>query len=184
MIIPREYGGLGFSGYAHSQVVQKISTRSGTVAVTVLVPNSLGPGELLLHYGTDEQKRHYLPRLARASKSLLRAHQPERRLRCGVDPGLRRRVLGRARGQEGPGAQGDLDKRYITLGPVATLSGSRSAPTIRITSPANKDEIGITCALIPTSHPGVDIGRRHMPLNAVFQNGPTGARTCSSRWTG
>jgi acyl-CoA dehydrogenase len=173
MIIPKAYGGLGFSAYAHSQVITKLSTRCGTVAVTVLVPNSLGPGELLLNYGTDEQKRRYLPRLARgldipcfALTSPLAgsdaASIPDRGVVCwGEHDG--KRVLG---------LRVTWDKRYITLGPVATLLGLafRAYDPDRLVG--ERADLGITCALIPTSHPGVNIGRRHMPLNAVFQNGP------------
>ncbi len=100
MIIPKEYGGLGFSAYAHSQVMTKLSTRSGTMAVTVMVPNSLGPGELLLHYGTEQQKRHYLPRLAKGLEiPCFALTNPERRFRRRVDSRLRHRLLGRARRQ-------------------------------------------------------------------------------------
>jgi acyl-CoA dehydrogenase len=177
MIIPKAYGGLGFSAYAHSQVVTKLSTRCASAAVTVLVPNSLGPGELLLQYGTDAQKRHYLPRLA-----------------CGVDipcfaltnptagsdaasiPDFGVVCEGEHEGRRVLGLRVTWDKRYITLGPVATLLGL----AFRAYDPdhllGEHDELGITCALIPTSHPGVEIGRRHMPLNAVFQNGPTRGR--------
>ncbi len=177
MIIPKEYGGLGFSAYAHAAVITKLSTRSGTAAVTVMVPNSLGPGELLLHYGTDEQKRHYLPRLAKGldvpcfaltnpyAGSDAAAIPDHAFVRWGEHEG--KRVLGLAV---------TWDKRYITLGPVATLLGL----AFRVYDPEHLlgevDDLGITCALIPTSHPGVVIGRRHMPLNAVFQNGPNSGR--------
>jgi len=98
MIIPREYGGLGFSAYAHSEVVTRLSTRSGTLAVSVLVPNSLGPGELLLHYGTEAQKRHYLPRLAKGLEiPCFALTNPKCRLRRCIDPRPRHRLLGRAR---------------------------------------------------------------------------------------
>jgi acyl-CoA dehydrogenase len=173
MIIPREYGGLGFSAYAHSQVVQKISTRSGTAAVTVLVPNSLGPGELLLHYGTDAQKRHYLPRLAKGLEiPCFALTNPYAGSDAASIPDYGVVCWGEHEGKKVLGLRVTWDKRYITLGPVATLLGL----AFRAYDPdhlvGNKDEIGITCALIPTSHPGVEIGRRHMPLNAVFQNGP------------
>ena len=177
MIIPKEYGGLGFSAYAHSQVVTKLSTRCASAAVTVLVPNSLGPGELLLHYGTDAQKRHYLPRLAHGLDipcfALTNPYAgsdaasiPDYGVVCEGEH-ERRRVLG---------LRVSWDKRYITLGPVATLLGL----AFRAYDPdhllGERDDLGITCALIPTAHPGVEIGRRHMPLNAVFQNGPTRGR--------
>ncbi|HEX3632596.1 MAG TPA: acyl-CoA dehydrogenase [Casimicrobiaceae bacterium] len=173
MIIPKAYGGLGFSAYAHSQVITKLSTHASAVAVTVMVPNSLGPGELLLHYGTDEQKNHYLPRLAKGIEipcfALTNPHAgsdaaaiPDRGIVC----------MGQHEGKTTLGLRVTWDKRYITLGPVATLLGL----AFRAYDPdhllGGAEDLGITCALIPTRHPGVNIGRRHMPLNAVFQNGP------------
>jgi acyl-CoA dehydrogenase len=173
MIIPKEYGGLGFSAYAHSQVVTKLSTRSGTVAVSVLVPNSLGPGELLLHYGTDEQKRHYLPRLAKGlDVPCFALTNPYAGSDAASIPDYGIVAWGEHEGERVLGLRVTWDKRYITLGPVATLLGL----AFRAYDPdglvGDKEDLGITCALIPTSHPGVRIGRRHMPLNAVFQNGP------------
>ena len=173
MIIPKAYGGLGFSAYAHSQVIAKLSTHASAVAVTVMVPNSLGPGELLLHYGTEEQKNHYLPRLARGIEipcfALTNPHAgsdaaaiPDRGIIC----------VAQHDGQSTLGIRLTWEKRYITLGPVATLLGL----AFRAFDPEHLlgevEDLGITCALIPTRHPGVNIGRRHMPLNAVFQNGP------------
>jgi len=173
MIIPKEYGGKGFSAYAHSQVVMKLSTRCSAAAVSVMVPNSLGPAELLLHYGTEAQKRHYLPRLAKGLEipcfALTGPHAgsdaaaiPDRGVVC----------KGVWEGKEVVGMRVSWDKRYITLGPVATLLGL----AFRLHDPerllGEKDDIGITCALVPTNHPGVHIGRRHFPLNATFQNGP------------
>src|SRR5437667_11923724 len=177
MIIPKEYGGLGFSAYAHSQVITKLSTRCGTVAITVMVPNSLGPGELLMHYGTDEQKRYYLPRLAKGLEipcfALTSAHagsdaaaMPDTGIVC----------MGEYAGKQTLGLRVTWDKRYITLGPVATILGLafRALDPDRLLG--EKEDLGITCALIPTHHPGVNIGRRHMPLSAVFQNGPNWGR--------
>ena len=177
MIIPREYGGLGFSAYAHSQVVQKLSTRSGTTAVTVLVPNSLGPGELLLHYGTPEQKRHYLPRLAKGIEiPCFALTNPNAGSDAASIPDVGIVCWGEHRGERVLGLRVTWDKRYITLGPVATLLGL----AFRAYDPehlvGDREDLGITCALVPTSHPGVNIGRRHMPLNAVFQNGPNSGR--------
>ena len=177
MIIPKEYGGLGFSAHAHSQVVQKLSTRSGTTAVTVLVPNSLGPGELLLHYGTDEQKRHYLPRLAKGLEiPCFALTNPTAGSDAASIPDYGIVCWGEHEGERVLGLKLTWDKRYITLGPVATLLGL----AFRAYDPdhlvGNREDLGITCALIPTSHPGVVIGRRHMPLNAVFQNGPNSGR--------
>ncbi len=174
MIIPREYGGLGFSAFAHSQIINKLSTRSGTVSVSVLVPNSLGPGELLLHYGTDQQKRHYLPRLAKGLEiPCFALTNPNAGSDAASIPDFGVVCWGEHEGKRTLGLTVTWDKRYITLGPVASLLGL----AFRAYDPdhlvGDKDEIGITCALVPTTHPGVDIGRRHMPLNCVFQNGPT-----------
>ncbi|HSQ81205.1 MAG TPA: acyl-CoA dehydrogenase [Casimicrobiaceae bacterium] len=177
MIIPKAYGGLGFSAYAHSQVITKLSTRSGTVAVTVLVPNSLGPGELLLHYGTDEQKRRHLPRLARGLEiPCFALTNPQAGSDAAAIPDWGVVCWGEHEGRRTLGLRVTWDKRYITLGPVATLLGL----AFRAYDPehlvGDREDIGITCALIPTTHPGVNIGRRHMPLNAVFQNGPNWGR--------
>ncbi|HEX6138563.1 MAG TPA: acyl-CoA dehydrogenase [Casimicrobiaceae bacterium] len=177
MIIPKAYGGLGFSAYAHSQVVTKLSTRSGTAAVTVLVPNSLGPGELLLHYGTEEQKRHYLPRLARGEEiPCFALTSPQAGSDAAAIPDWGVVCWGEHEGRRVLGLRVTWDKRYITLGPVATLLGL----AFRAYDPdhlvGEREDLGITCALIPTSHPGVVIGRRHMPLNCVFQNGPNWGR--------
>jgi acyl-CoA dehydrogenase len=174
MNIAKEYGGLGFSAYAHSQVMTKLSTHSGTISVTVMVPNSLGPGELLAHYGTDEQKRHYLPRLAKGLEiPCFALTNPNAGSDAAAIPDYGVVCWGEHDGKRALGLRVTWDKRYITLGPVATLLGL----AFRAYDPehlvGDKDDIGITCALIPTSHPGVDVGRRHMPLNAVFQNGPT-----------
>ena len=167
MIIPKEYGGLGFSAYAHSQVITKLSTRCGTTAVTVMVPNSLGPGELLVHYGTEEQKEYYLPRLAKGLEiPCFALTNPYAGLGCGGDPRLRVSCAGASTKASACSAcRVTWDKRYITLGPVATLLGL----AFRVYDPdkllGDKEDLGITCALVPTSHPGVHIGRRHMPLN-------------------
>ncbi len=177
MIIPREHGGLGFSAFAHSQVITKLSTRSGTVAVTVMVPNSLGPGELLLHYGTPEQKAHYLPRLARGEEiPCFALTNPSAGSDAAAIPDTGIVCWGEHEGQRVLGLRLTWEKRYITLGPVATLLGL----AFRAYDPehlvGDTVDIGISCALIPTTHPGVHIGRRHMPLNAVFQNGPNWGR--------
>ena len=173
MIIPKEYGGLGFSAWAHSQVVTKVSTRSGAAAVTVMVPNSLGPGELLLHYGTDEQKNYYLPRLAKGLEiPCFALTGPNAGSDAAAMPDHAFVRWGEHEGKRVLGLSVTWDKRYITLGPVATLLGL----AFRVYDPdkllGGDEDLGITCALIPTAHPGVEIGRRHMPLNAVFQNGP------------
>jgi len=177
MIIPKEFGGLGFSAWAHSQVITKLSTRCGTAAVTVMVPNSLGPGELLLHYGTEEQKRHYLPRLAKGLEiPCFALTNPNAGSDAAALPDYAFVCWGEHEGRRVLGLSVTWEKRYITLGPVATLLGL----AFRVYDPdklmGDKEDLGITCALIPTSHPGVEIGRRHMPLNAVFQNGPNSGK--------
>jgi acyl-CoA dehydrogenase len=173
MIIPKEFGGLGFSGYAHSQVMTKLSTHSSTVAVTVMVPNSLGPGELLLHYGTDEQKKHFLPRLAKGFEvPCFALTNPNAGSDAAAIPDFGIVCKGEYQGKPTLGLKLTWEKRYITLGPVATILGL----AFRAYDPdhllGDKEDLGITCALIPTHHPGVNIGQRHMPLSAVFQNGP------------
>src|SRR5438105_2678140 len=177
MNIAKVYGGLGFSAYAHSQVMTKLSTHSGTISVTVMVPNSLGPGELLAHYGTEEQKRHYLPRLAKGLEiPCFALTNPHAGSDAAAIPDYGIVCIGEHDGKRVLGLRVTWEKRYITLGPVATLLGL----AIHAYDPGHlvgdQEDIGITCALIPTTHPGVEIGRRHMPLNAVFQNGPTWGR--------
>ncbi len=174
MNIAKEYGGLGFSAYAHSQVMTKLSTHSGTVSVTVMVPNSLGPGELIAHYGTEAQKRHYLPRLAKGLEiPCFALTNPNAGSDAAAIPDYGVVCWGEHEGKRTLGLRVTWDKRYITLGPVATLLGL----AFRAYDPdhlvGDKEDIGITCALVPTAHPGVEIGRRHMPLTAMFQNGPT-----------
>ena len=174
MIIPKQYGGLGFSALAHSEVVMKLSTRSGTVAVSVMVPNSLGPAELLLHYGTEQQKSHYLPRLAKGLEiPCFALTSPEAGSDAGAIPDFGIVCRGEWEGkQDVLGIRLTWEKRYITLGPIATLLGL----AFRLYDPerllGQEDDLGITLALIPTKTPGVHIGRRHLPLNAVFMNGP------------
>ncbi|HKB83623.1 MAG TPA: acyl-CoA dehydrogenase [Burkholderiales bacterium] len=177
MIIPRQYGGLGFSAYAHSQVVQKLATRSATACVSVMVPNSLGPAELLLHYGTDEQKNHYLPRLAKGLEMPCFALTgPEAGSDAGSIPDFGVVCKGMHEGREMIGIRLTWEKRYITLGPVATLLGL----AFKLHDPDGllgaQEDIGITLALIPARHPGVNIGRRHFPLNASFMNGPNSGK--------
>jgi len=177
MIIPREYGGLGFSAFAHSQVVAKLASRCSATVVTVMVPNSLGPGELLRHYGTDEQKRHYLPRLAKGLElPCFALTNPNAGSDAAAIPDFGIVCMAEHQGRSMLGLRLTWEKRYITLGPVATLLGL----AFRAFDPqhllGDKEDLGITCALIPTDHPGVNIGRRHMPLNAVFQNGPNWGR--------
>jgi len=174
MIIPRKYGGLEFSANAHSAVVMKVASRSISAAVTVMVPNSLGPAKLLLSYGTEEQKDHYLPRLARGVEIPCfaltgpeagsdAASMPDTGIVCRQAHNGRPDVLG---------IRLNWEKRYITLGPVATLLGL----AFHLYDPDHllgaQEDIGITLALIPTDTPGVKIGRRHFPMNQAFMNGP------------
>lgn len=174
MIIPTEYGGLGFSVLAHSQVIMKISSRSVTAAVTAMVPNSLGPAELLLHYGTQAQKDHYLPLLARGEEiPCFALTGPEAGSDAAAIPDRGVVCRGNFEGQEIVGIRLNWEKRYITLGPVATLLGM----AFKLSDPeqflGGRTEPGITLALIPASTPGIRIGTRHVPLDIPFQNGPT-----------
>ena len=174
MIIPRRYGGLEFSAYAHSCVLVKLASRSTTAASTVAVPNSLGPAELLLHYGTEEQKNHYLPRLARGDDVPCFALTGPR---AGSDaasiPDTGVVCKGTFEGREIVGLRLNFSKRYITLAPIATVIGLafKLSDPDRLLGTARVD-YGITCALIPRATPGIIIGRRHFPLNIPFQNGP------------
>jgi acyl-CoA dehydrogenase len=177
MIIPKQYGGLGFSALGHSAVVQKLATRSSTAAISVMVPNSLGPGELLLHYGTDEQKSHYLPRLAKGLEvPCFALTSPEAGSDAASIPDRGVVCKGLWQGKEVLGMRVTWDKRYITLGPIATLLGL----AFRLYDPdrllGGESDLGITCALVPANTTGVSIGRRHLPLNAAFQNGPTSGK--------
>ncbi len=174
MIIPKKYNGLEFSAYAHSQVVTKLSTRCSASAVSVMVPNSLGPAELLLHYGTEEQKKHYLPRLARGLDiPCFALTSPWAGSDAASIPDVGIVCKGMWQGREVLGMRVTWDKRYITLAPIATVVGL----AFRLLDPEHllgkNEDIGITCALVPASHPGVETGRRHLPLNAVWHNGPT-----------
>ena len=174
MIIPKTYGGLGFSALAHSEVIMKLTTRSGTAAISVMVPNSLGPAELLLHYGTKQQKDYYLPRLAKGLEiPCFALTSPEAGSDAGGIPDFGIVCHGEWEGRKDVlGMRVTWDKRYITLGPIATLLGL----AFRLYDPGHilgeAEDVGITLALIPTQTPGVHIGRRHMPLNAAFMNGP------------
>ncbi|MEZ5619122.1 MAG: acyl-CoA dehydrogenase [Rhodocyclaceae bacterium] len=174
MIIPKKYGGLEFSAYAHSEVVTRLSTRCSATAVSVMVPNSLGPAELLLHYGTDEQKNHYLPRLAKGLDiPCFALTNPWAGSDAASIPDQGIVCRGMWQGREVVGMRVTWDKRYITLAPVATVVGL----AFRMFDPehllGDVEDIGITCALVPANHPGVETGRRHFPLNAAWHNGPT-----------
>lgn len=173
MIIPEKYGGLGFSNFAHSEVVRRISTCSVTAGVTVMVPNSLGPGELLLQFGMEKQREYWLPRLAKGQEvpafALTSVH-------AGSDASAMRDTgvvcKDKWKGKETLGVRLNWSKRYITLGPISTVLGL----AFKLEDPDglldNPQAEGITCALIPTDLPGVTIGRRHIPCGQVFQNGP------------
>lgn len=173
MLIAKEHGGLGFSAQAQSMIVSKIASRSVAAGITVMVPNSLGPGELLEKYGTHEQKEKYLGRLARGQEvpcfALTGVHS-------GSDAGGMRDIgvvtKGMWEGKETLGVTLSFDKRYITLAPIATLVGL----AFLLKDPDNLlgrgSDIGITLALVPRDHPGLDIGRRHFPSRQAFMNGP------------
>ena len=177
LIIPKEYGGKGFSAYAHSQVAMKLATRSGDLASTVMVPNSLGPAELLLHYGTEEQRNHYLPRLARGDDiPCFALTGPLAGSDAGAMPDSGVICKGQWNGEEVVGLRLNWEKRYITLGPVATLLGVAFKAYDPDHLLGDKEELGISLALIPTDTPGVNIGRRHLPLGAAFMNGPNSGK--------
>ena len=178
MIIPKRYGGLEFSANAHSAIVMKVASRSISVGVTVMVPNSLGPAKLLLSYGTEEQKNHYLPRLASGEEIPCfaltgpdagsdAASMPDTGVVCRQSFEGKDDVLG---------IRLNWEKRYITLGPVATLLGL----AFQLHDPdhliGDREDIGITLALIPTGTPGVEIGKRHYPMSQAFMNGPNSGK--------
>jgi len=173
MIIPKRYGGLEFSALAHSAVLQKLSSVSATLSSTVAVPNSLGPAELLLHYGSDEQKDHFLPRLADGRDiPCFALTGPQAGSDATSIPDFGIVTKGMHEGKETLGIRLTFDKRYITLAPVATVVGL----AFRMYDPEHllgeKEDLGITLALLPRETPGLEIGRRHFPLNIPFQNGP------------
>ncbi|MGE4261387.1 acyl-CoA dehydrogenase [Shewanella sp.] len=174
LIIPKKYGGKGFSAYANSTIVSKIASRSLSAAVTVMVPNSLGPGELLTHYGTQEQKEHWLPALAKGDEiPCFALTGPEAGSDAGAIPDEGIVCRGKHNGEEVLGLKLTWNKRYITLAPVATVLGL----AFKMKDPqgllGETADLGITCALIPTKHKGVKIGRRHDPLHMAFMNGTT-----------
>ena len=177
MIIPRRYGGLEFSAYGHSSVVTKIAARSISAGVTVMVPNSLGPAELLLHYGTEAQKDYYLPRLAEGLEiPCFALTGPHAGSDAGAIPDTGVVCMGEHQGEQVLGLRLNWQKRYITLGPVATVIGL----AFKVLDPdgllGTEEELGITCALIPRDTPGIEIGNRHFPLNAAFLNGPNSGK--------
>ena len=177
MIIPKKYGGLEFSAYGHSCVVMKISARSISVGVTVMVPNSLGPAELLLHYGSEAQKDHYLPRLADGREiPCFALTGPDAGSDAGSIPDTGVVCKGDFEGKKILGLKLNWEKRYITLGPIATVLGL----AFKVYDPdgllGGEADLGITCALIPAKTPGVEIGNRHFPMNSAFQNGPNSGK--------
>jgi len=173
LIIPKIYGGKQFSAYAHSQILTKLGGVSITAGSSIAVPNSLGPAELLLHYGTNEQKDYYLPRLAKGLEvPCFALTSPVAGSDAGsmTDHGIV--CYGEYEGEKTLGLRLTFDKRYITLAPIATVIGL----AFKLYDPdrllGGKEDVGITCALIPRETPGIEIGRRHFPLNTAFQNGP------------
>lgn len=173
MIIPKEYGGLGFSNTAHSEVVRKVSSCSVVAGVTVMVPNSLGPGELMLHFGTQAQRDYWLPRLADGREIPcfgLTSQEAGSDAAAMLDTGMVE--YGEHEGERVLGIRLNFHKRYITLGPVATVMGL----AFKMFDPQNHlgkgEDLGITVALLPTATKGVRHGDRHVPLLTYFQNGP------------
>ncbi|TQV71454.1 acyl-CoA dehydrogenase [Aliikangiella marina] len=174
LMIPKKYGGKEFSALAHSAIVSKLSTASGVLGVSTMVPNSLGPAELLMHYGTEEQKNHYLPRLAKGQDiPCFALTGPTAGSDAGAIPDSGVVCKGEFEGKEVLGLRLNWNKRYITLAPIATVLGL----AFKMYDPdgllGDQEDIGITVALIPTSHPGVETGERHYPMGQAFMNGPT-----------
>lgn len=174
LIIPKEYGGKGFSAFAHSSIVTKLCSRCGALGVSTMVPNSLGPAELLLHYGTDDQKNHYLPKLAKGEEiPCFALTAPKAGSDAGAMPDTGIICKQQFEGEEVLGIRLNWEKRYITLAPVATVLGL----AFKLYDPdaliGDEQDLGITVALIPTSHQGVEIGTRHYPVGSPFMNGPT-----------
>ena len=173
MIIEKKYGGLAYSAYAQSRVLQKLAGVSAVLSSTVGVPNSLGPGELLQHYGTQEQQDYYLPRLAAGQEiPCFALTSPEAGSDAGAIPDQGIIKKGTFNGEEVLGMSLTFNKRYITLAPVATVVGL----AFKLYDPdgllSDQEDLGITCALIPRDTEGLQIGRRHFPLNVPFHNGP------------
>ena len=174
LIIPKKFNGLEFSAYANSAIVATIATKSSAIAVTVMVPNSLGPGEVLMHYGTTAQQEQWLPKLA-VGKDIpcFALTSPEAGSDAGAIPDAGIVTKGMWEGQEVLGLSVSWDKRYITLAPIATVLGL----AFKVFDPeqllGEELELGITCALIPKSHPGVELGNRHDPMGIRFYNGTT-----------
>ena len=174
LIIPKKYQGLEFSHSAHSAVVMKLSSRCASAAVSVMVPNSLGPAKLLLNYGTEQQKNYFLPRLATGQElPCFALTGPHAGSDAGSMPDQGIICYGSYQGKDNIlGIKLNWEKRYITLGPIATIIGL----AFKLYDPqkliGDQENIGITVALIPANTPGVSIGKRHFPLDTAFQNGP------------
>jgi acyl-CoA dehydrogenase len=177
MLISKEHGGLGFSGQAQSLILGRIASRSPDVCTLVMVPNSLGPGELIEKYGTPAQKEYYLPRLAHGLEVPCFALTGPT---SGSDAATMRDVgyvtKGQHQGKEVIGFRASWEKRYITLAPQATLIGLAVRLVDKDNLLGRGEELGITLALIPADHPGVEIGRRHLPSGSAFPNGPIWGR--------
>ncbi len=174
LVIPKKYGGKAFSEFAHSEIIARVASKSVSAAVTVSVPNSLGPAELLMKYGTSEQKNKFLPKLASGEEiPCFALTNPNAGSDASAIPDYGIICKQQFEGEETLGIRLNWDKRYITLAPVATLLGL----AFKLYDPehliGDKKYIGITCALIPTDTEGVVTGRRHYPMNVAFQNGPT-----------
>lgn len=177
MIISEDYGGLGFSAFGHSEIIRKISTKSIALGVTVMVPNSLGPGELLHLFGTEEQQEYWLPRLADGTEIpafALTSEEAGSDASAMLDSGVV--CKGQWNGEEVLGLRLNWSKRYITLGPVATVLGLAFKMRDPDSLLGDVEDIGITCALVPTDREGIETGRRHIPSGQMFQNGPTRGR--------
>lgn len=172
MIIPKQYGGLGFGHYAHAAVITRIATVNVSAAVTIMVPNSLGPAELLLRYGTEAQKDHYLPRLADGRElPCFALTAPYAGSDAASMPDIGVLTTREVDGRSVRGFVVNFDKRYITLAPVATVVGL-AFQAVDPSRPEGQQQLGITCALIPVPTLGMDIGNRHSPMNSAFMNGP------------
>lgn len=174
MIIPKKYGGLEFSHFAHSQMIVKLASASCGAAILTSVPNSLGPAELLQHYGTEEQKQYYLPRLANGTDiPCFALTSPLAGSDAGAIEDYGVVCQAEFEGKKQLCIKLNWNKRYITLAPVATLLGL----AFKLYDPdhflGNKESLGVTCALVPTHLKNVEIGRRHFPLHSAFPNGPT-----------
>ncbi|MFN7097185.1 MAG: acyl-CoA dehydrogenase, partial [Gammaproteobacteria bacterium] len=173
LVIDKQYGGLGFSALAHSTIVSRIASRSLSAAVNVMVPNSLGPAELIYHYGTNEQRDYYLPRLAKGIEvPCFGLTASEAGSDAGAIPDTGVICRGTYEGKEIIGMRLNFDKRYITLAPMATIIGV----AFKLYDPEHllgtKTDLGVTLALVPASHPNVQSDTRHFPMNLAFLNGP------------